>query len=49
MDPVCRIALANALVGNDADAATLEVTLLGPELEFDDERRGRGDRRALRA
>ena len=30
--------LANALVGNDADAATLEVTLVGPELEFDDER-----------
>ena len=30
--------LANALVGNDAGAATLEVTLVGPELEFDDER-----------
>jgi antagonist of KipI len=30
--------LANALVGNDRNAATLEVTLLGPELEFDDER-----------
>ena len=30
--------LANALVGNDRDAATLEVTLLGPELEFEDER-----------
>jgi antagonist of KipI len=30
--------LANALAGNDADAATLEVTLVGPELEFDDER-----------
>jgi KipI family sensor histidine kinase inhibitor len=26
---------ANALVGNDADAATLEVTLLGPELRFE--------------
>jgi antagonist of KipI len=26
---------ANALVGNDAAAATLEVTLLGPELRFD--------------
>ena len=24
--------LANQLVGNDADAATLEITLLGPEL-----------------
>ena len=27
--------LANALVGNPPDAATLEVTLLGPELRFD--------------
>src|SRR5262249_46611421 len=30
--------LANAVAGNDADAATLEVTLAGPELEFDDAR-----------
>jgi biotin-dependent carboxylase-like uncharacterized protein len=30
--------LANALVGNPPDAATLEVTMTGPELEFDDER-----------
>jgi antagonist of KipI len=30
--------LANALVGNDASASTLEVTLSGPELLFDDER-----------
>jgi antagonist of KipI len=30
--------VANALVGNRADAATLEVTLLGPELEVDDTR-----------
>ena len=30
--------LANALVGNPDGAATLEVTLVGPELEFDDER-----------
>lgn len=30
--------LANALVGNTAGAATLEVTLVGPELECDDER-----------
>lgn len=30
--------LANALVGNGPDAATLEVTMLGPLLEFDDER-----------
>ena len=37
MDPVSH-RLANALVGNGRDAALLEVTLLGPELEFDDER-----------
>jgi biotin-dependent carboxylase-like uncharacterized protein len=37
MDPVSH-RLANALVGNDARAATLEVTLMGPELEFEDER-----------
>jgi antagonist of KipI len=37
MDP-CSHRLANALVGNDPDAAALEVTLVGPELEFDDER-----------
>jgi antagonist of KipI len=37
MDP-CSHRLANALAGNDVDAATLEVTLLGPELEFYDER-----------
>ena len=30
--------LANAIAGNDAGAATLEVTLSGPELEFDDTR-----------
>jgi biotin-dependent carboxylase-like uncharacterized protein len=30
--------VANALVGNDRAAATLEVTLLGPELEFESER-----------
>lgn len=36
MDP-CSHRLANALVGNGPDAATLEVTLVGPELEFDDE------------
>src|SRR5262245_25087854 len=30
--------LANVLVGNDADAATLEVTIAGPELEFDETR-----------
>jgi antagonist of KipI len=30
--------LANALAGNGADAATLEVTIAGPELEFDDAR-----------
>src|SRR5947208_16278233 len=37
MDP-CSHRLANALAGNDVGAATLEVTLIGPELEFDDER-----------
>ena len=37
MDPWSH-RLANALVGNDASAATLEVTLVGPEIEFDDER-----------
>jgi antagonist of KipI len=37
MDPVSH-RLANLLVGNDADAATLEVTLLGPQLDFEDER-----------
>jgi antagonist of KipI len=30
--------LANALAGNHAGAATLEITLVGPELEFDDDR-----------
>jgi biotin-dependent carboxylase-like uncharacterized protein len=30
--------IANALVGNDPAAATLEITLLGPELEFESER-----------
>jgi antagonist of KipI len=37
MDPVSH-RLANALVGNDGGAATLEITLLGPELEFAAER-----------
>jgi antagonist of KipI len=37
MDPWSH-RLANALVGNDAGAATLEVTLTGPEVEFEDER-----------
>jgi antagonist of KipI len=35
---LCSHRLANLLVGNGADAATLEITLLGPELEFEDER-----------
>lgn len=30
--------LANALVGNNRNAATLEITLSGPEVEFEDER-----------
>ena len=34
MDPV-SLALANALVGNDAGAAALELTVLGPDLEFE--------------
>jgi antagonist of KipI len=37
MDP-CSHRIANALVGNPRDAATLEVTLLGPEVEFESER-----------
>lgn len=37
MDPFSH-RLANALVGNDRLAATLEVTMTGPELEFEDER-----------
>ncbi len=37
MDPVSH-RLANAMVGNAGDAAALEVTLVGPELVFDDER-----------
>jgi biotin-dependent carboxylase-like uncharacterized protein len=37
MDP-CSHRLANAIVRNHADAATLEITLVGPELEFEDER-----------
>jgi biotin-dependent carboxylase-like uncharacterized protein len=37
MDP-CSHRLANALVGNEPEAATLEVTLVGPELEFEVER-----------
>jgi len=37
MDPFSH-RLANALAGNPRTAATLEVSLTGPELEFDDER-----------
>jgi antagonist of KipI len=37
MDPWSH-RLANALVGNDPGAATLEVTLVGPEVELEDER-----------
>jgi antagonist of KipI len=37
MDP-CAHRVANALVGNDVAAASLEITLLGPELSFEDER-----------
>ncbi|MGH9578231.1 MAG: biotin-dependent carboxyltransferase family protein, partial [Terriglobales bacterium] len=34
MDPVA-LELANGLVGNGDDAALLEITLLGPEIQFD--------------
>ncbi len=37
MDPVAH-RMANAMAGNDAGAATIEITLIGPELRFDDER-----------
>ena len=33
MDPVA-LALANALVGNEVDEGALEITVLGPDLEF---------------
>ena len=37
MDPPSH-RIANALAGNPPDAATLEITLIGPEVEFADER-----------
>jgi antagonist of KipI len=37
MDPVSH-RVANAMAGNTGDAATLEITLIGPELLFEDER-----------
>jgi antagonist of KipI len=37
MDPVSH-RIANAMAGNPGDAATLEITLIGPELVFEDER-----------
>ncbi len=37
MDPRAH-RVANALVGNPADAATIEITLVGPELLFEEER-----------
>lgn len=37
MDPRSH-RLGNMLVGNQADGATIEVTLVGPKVEFDDER-----------
>ena len=36
MDPVA-LALANALVGNEAGEAALEITVIGPELAFDED------------
>ena len=37
MDPFAH-RLANAIVGNARNRAVLEITLIGPEIEFDDER-----------
>jgi len=37
MDPYCH-RLANTLVGNQSDQASLEVTLVGPEMQFQDDR-----------
>jgi biotin-dependent carboxylase-like uncharacterized protein len=37
MDPVSH-RLANAMAGNPPEAATVEITLVGPELRFEDER-----------
>ena len=34
MDPIA-LSLANALVGNEPGAAALEITVLGPDLQFD--------------
>ena len=39
MDP-CSYRIANALVGNDRSQAALEIALIGPEVEFEDERLG---------
>src|SRR5688572_25654175 len=36
MDPVA-LTLANALVGNAPDEAALEITVIGPELEFEED------------
>jgi antagonist of KipI len=36
MDPVA-LALANALVGNEGDEAALEITVIGPELSFEED------------
>ena len=37
MDP-CSHRIANALVGNDRDQAAFEIAMIGPEIEFEDER-----------
>ena len=47
MDPVSH-RVANALVGNHADAATLEIALSGPELAFGSRCTGRPARRPVR-
>ena len=36
MDPVA-LTLANALVGNPPDEAALEITVIGPELVFEED------------
>ena len=46
MDPVA-LALANALVGNDAGEAALEITVIGPELQFEQRHAGRAVRRGV--
>ena len=46
MDPVA-LALANALVGNAPGEAALEITVIGPELQFEQRHAGRAVRRRV--